>query len=178
MARSAPLNLLFDAYKADPVGGLEPLLTAVRVRAINVLQDEDQAQDFLIDLLPALEELPEGGNFSAWINIRLRWTALHAHRDDSRNNKEVPASYVDLGFDDEDSPMSNEDKLDVLAYKDTARRDLPVDLTEITDPTLRKLAELLLQGFTQEEAAQQMSVSLGSIKQRLFRNRQKLALAA
>ena len=178
MARSAALNLLFAAHKADPIGGLEPLLVAVRIRAVNVLQDEDQAQDFLIDLLPALEELPEGGNFSGWINIRLRWTALHAHRDDARNNKEIPASYVDLGFDEEESPMGNEDKLDLLAFKDATRHDLPIDLTQITDPTLRKLAELLLQGYTQEEAAQQMGVSVGSIKQRLFRNRRKLALAA
>jgi RNA polymerase sigma factor (sigma-70 family) len=178
MARSAPLNLLFDAYKADAVAGLEPLLTAIRIRAVNVLQDEDLAQEFLIDLRPALFELPEGGNFAAWINIRLRWTALHAHRDDARNNKEVPASYVELGFGAEDSPMNNEDKLDLLAFKDATRRDLPVDLTQITDPTLRKLAESLLQGYTQEEAAQQLGVSLGSIKQRLFRNRKKLALAA
>ena len=177
MTRSAPLNLLFDAYKADPVGGLEPLLIAVRIRAVNVLQDEDQAQDFLIRLLPDLPGLPDG-NFAGWIGVRLRWARLNNHRDDARNVKEIAASYVDMGFDDEGSPMGNEDKLDILNYKDTAHRDLPVDLTQITDPTLRKLAELLLQGYTQEEAAQQMGVSLGSIKQRLFRNRQKLALAA
>jgi RNA polymerase sigma factor (sigma-70 family) len=173
MARSAALNLLFDAYKVDQVAGLEPLLAAIRVRAVNVLQDEDLAQDFLIDLLPALAKLPEG-SFAGWINVRLRWARLHAYRDDLRR-KEVPASYVDLG--DEEEPMSNEDKLDLLALKDTSR-GLPVNLEEIDDPILRKLAESLLQGYTQDEAAQQIGVSLGSIKQRLFRNRKKLALAA
>lgn len=180
MARSSPINSLYEHYKADPQAGLEELLKAVRVRALHALQSEDVCQEFLIRLLPTLQELPEGGNFAGWLNVRLRWAKLHAYRDELRC-KELPVSYVELGLDDDGVQMSNGEKLDLLAYRDGSqfREELPLDLTEIADPVFRQVARLLLMGYAQDEAARQLGISVGSIKQRLFRTRQKkLALAA
>jgi DNA-directed RNA polymerase specialized sigma24 family protein len=64
------MNGLYAAYRLD-LSALEPLLVAVRRRAMSVMKDEDAAQEFTIGVWQALP-IPHDENFSAWINVRLR----------------------------------------------------------------------------------------------------------
>ena len=178
MPRSSPMNHLFAAYQADPAVGLEPLLTTARVRAVNRLQDQDLAQKFIIDLWQVLPSLPHGTNFSGWLNLRLRWAKLHGFRDDARGRKETPATYVNMPIDEDGQVPTNDEKLDYLAYLDRSKMpayDMP-NLESISDPFIRDVANLLIQGYSQAECAWMLDVTPANLRKRLQRYRETESL--
>jgi RNA polymerase sigma factor (sigma-70 family) len=172
--RSAPINNIYAKYLVDPAAHETALFQAATRRAINVLQDEDEAQDFVLGVWQALPGLAITESFSAWLNVRLRWHSLHAFRR-ADQNKELAASYISFPPDEDCEPLGNDDKLAILAFRYESKvkdAGLP-DIHAILDPFIRQVANLLLVGHTQDEIASILCVKPATLRKRLQRFREQ-----
>jgi RNA polymerase sigma factor (sigma-70 family) len=173
MSKHESLNALYATYKVSPKVGLEPLLAEARRLALRVMQDEDFAQDAVTDLwqvLPDLE-LPAGTSFSGWFLTRLRWRSIDRRRRPVR--EEQPPV---MGADDEGEPLTDDESLSALCFHQSAPVEIPDTedrIAAIEDPFIRQVADLLLDGLSQAEIAEQLGVSVGALEQRLYRYRTK-----
>ena len=172
--RSTPINSIYTNYLVDSAAHETALFQAATRRAMNILQDEDEAQDFVLGVWQALPGLTITESFSAWLNVRLRWHSLRAFRRASQN-KELAASYIDFPPDDDGEQIGNDDKLAILAFRhDSKVREagLP-DMDAILDPFIRQVANLLLVGHTQDEIADILCVKPATLRKRLQRFREQ-----
>ncbi len=153
------MNSLYLAYQLDPTA-LEPLLVAVRRRAVIVMRDEDAAQEFTIGVWQAFPLAP-GENFSAWINVRLR----HRNLDWIRDNA-APGEMVEL---------------DVWEQYGAKRKDARSEwlrVVDIEDPFIRSVAALFNYGYTQAECAEILKINPSTLKMRLQRYRKNIKKVA
>jgi DNA-directed RNA polymerase specialized sigma24 family protein len=178
------LNSLFAEYKANPDARLDPLLEAIRKRALRFLGDEDAVQDFLLEVWPLLADLEIQTSFLAWITVRLRWRNADHHRameTEADRLQQIPTMYGD----DDEEQLTDIEAAEVLmfeqmsksgglepAYFDQTRMDA------IEDQTIRQVAEMVLAGATQQEAAAQLGLSTEALWLRLFRYRQRHAVGS
>jgi len=172
MSNSSGLNHLYAEYQRDPVGRIEPLVSAVRRVALMILRDEDDAQDFMIEFLLSLPGLTIHSSFAGYIYQLAKWRRADYWRSRARRNNLEQQAPIVHGEDGE--TPSPEDVLDNLAYahsRSTGKEDEAADLTEITDHVVRRAAELMPQGFTQAECAEMIGVKPAALRKRLQRYR-------
>ncbi len=166
VANSVPsLNELYAAYVSDSHD--ESLFEAITRKAVRVLRDEDEAQEFVIGVWKALPTLEHGEQFSAWLRKRLNWHKADMHRREARAC-ETPVSQLSMA-DEEGEQMPNEDRLGMLAYRYWIQgpRDLNRDAMAIENPFIRKVAGLLQSGYTQAETADILGVNPATLRTRL-----------
>jgi DNA-directed RNA polymerase specialized sigma24 family protein len=166
------LNQLYSTYVENPTSyNLDDLLTAIRKVAMSVFHDDDQAQDFLVEVWPLLPELKIRDNFNGWLRTRLYWRDLNNHTANQSCREEQPP----VMFDDDGEQMTDEEVLALLDYQHKLRQPkaIEVDLSTIDDPIVRYIAERLLQGYTQTEIAAEMGINRQTLYQRLYRYRSK-----
>lgn len=164
------LDSLHAGYVADPIAGLEPLLIAVRRKALAILRNDDAAQDFVIGVWQALPKLSINRSFVSWLQVRLRWHQSNVRRSAKSSREEQPPEL----FGDDGESLSHEEVLDLLAYKHAQSQPKPEpspDLDSIDDPMIRRVAELLLLGYSQTECADKLNLKPPALRQRLRRYR-------
>ncbi len=142
---SSSINALHAVYRLDPSSNnLDALLSVLRLKALRILRgDEDSAQLFILSLWKGLESLTNIRDLNAWTNIRLHWHLLSAVR---------ARTHPDILLADITTPD-------------------PLDLESITDPVVRRAADLLLEGFTQQECASRLGLTATALRKRLQRYR-------
>ncbi len=143
------------------------------------MSDEDWVQDFVIGVWHALPI--RSNNFSAWIRTRLEWRSKNHHRQAERE-AEVIQPAPELSDEDGDL-ISIEDSLDLLMYRwhrstgedagDFEDEREPPNLGLIDDSVIRRTAELLLRGRTQESIAGELGLSPTALRMRLYRYRRR-----
>ena len=164
------INDLFAAYCQDH-NQLEPLLTAARRLALRVTRNEDFAQQAITDLwtlLPNLD-LPVDTSFYGWLMTRLRWRSLDGQR---RTTKEIPPPTLE---DEDGNALTDDETLGALAFHHSAPveiSDIEDRIAAIPDPFVRQVADLMLDGLSQKEIANQVGVGLAALKKRLQRFRE------
>lgn len=180
------INELYDSYRNDQTQ-LAALLKEMRRHAMRYLKDEDDCQEFLIEIVGLLPTLEIRKSFVAWLTIRLRWKA-----NELRRNRSIHAVEQIPTIADGECFMSDEDVTDALIFADLENSgDLDVDydeldrlenppLDEIDDLVVRQAAELMLDGLTQAEIAKRLGIQPAALRKRLqrYRDRQSLARAA
>lgn len=171
MVSARLLDRAYETYRADPAAELDPLLQAVLRKAQAVLQDDDQAQSFVIDIWDVLPSLVIERSFESWLNIRLRWHRSKAIAAANRSREEQ----APMLHGEDDEPLTEGDVLDILAHRAAPRPDHEPDLDAIEDPFLRDVAALLLEGHTQAETAQQLGINPSTLRKRLQRFRNSAA---
>jgi len=133
---------------------------------------EDATQEAFIAAYRSIKNF-RGGSFRAWL-YRI---AANACYDELRRLKSRPTLSLDTAhgegetaFDLPSSELSPEDEVERLEF----HRDLQYALAEL--PPDQRLAIILCdaQGFDYAEIAVSMNVSLGTVKSRISRGRQRL----
>ena len=170
---SENLNKLYSAFCADRVGKLDALLTAVRIKAIRVFVSlhvndaDDAAQEFTIDVWKALGELKIVSSFSSWLNIRMRW---HAQRRYTESGVELCRLYDRASSID----LSTDEYLSRAAILNLPHSSPEVDLGLLKgQPEMLLVADYLLCGYTQDEAARAAGLQPSALRKRLFSLRQR-----
>jgi DNA-directed RNA polymerase specialized sigma24 family protein len=168
---SIALNELYSAYLHDPEG-LEPLLTKVSSVAKSTFDDDDRAQEFVIMVwlsLPGLKDLP--CTFGGWIWRRLQWRGIDYIRE-SRSVVDREVQVPEMVGEGGDS-SSVEDTLDLLGYQ-SAQDSFsmqPRNPETVSDEFLRRVAQDLLLGYTQDEIFVRFGVNPSTLRNRLSRYR-------
>ena len=159
------INELFTNYLNDREKGLEPLLEAIRRKALLKFKDEDVTQDFLIEMWTFLAELPEDEDrtgkpsFLALLNQILLWRyiALKAQTPIEEQLPEIP------GVNGE--PISTQDTIDLLQFKEVSWQELgrgrrieDVGYKKLDDEFLQEVADMLLTGKTQDQVAAALGI--------------------
>ena len=171
MAKSA-LNERYADYVFNQVAGLEPLLVEVRRVAQRMFNDDDATQEFVIAVWQILPELKITRSFAAYIHHLAVWRRIDFHR-----RRRVLAEYEQQApemLDDDGELMRAEDTLDILAFQHEQRQPKPQpgpDLNTIDDPTIRRIAELMLQGCSTDECAELLKLKPATLRQRICRYR-------
>ena len=174
------INELFTNYLNDREKGLEPLLEAIRRKALLKFKDEDATQDFLIsiwELLPTLTEEVEGkrgGGFKSFVEQRLRWVKLNNKRDASRKDAEYQLPEL---FEDDGEPISTQDTVDLLQFKEVSWQELgcergieEVGYKELDDEFLQEVANMLLTGKSLDQIALTFRIGREYLQQKVARH--------
>ena len=78
--------------------------------------------------------------------------------------------------DGEGEEMTDDESLSILSYRHSSRDGIPDiegRIAAIEDPLIRQVCDLMLDGLTQEAIAKKLGLSLGALKLRLFRFRER-----
>ena len=174
------INELFTNYLNDREKGLEPLLEAIRRKALLKFKDEDVTQDFLIEMWTFLAELPEDEDrtgkpsFLALLNQILLWRyiALKAQTPIEEQLPEIP------GVNGE--PISTQDTIDLLQFKEVSWQELgrgrrieDVGYKKLDDEFLQEVADMLLTGKTQDQVAAALGIDREVLHRKILRHIKK-----
>lgn len=136
----------------------------LRAYAIGMLRDRARAEDMVsistINALRSWEQYQAGTNFKAWMYRILRNTIL----SDFRRNKHAPVQMdpADLG----ELGVTDARQDDAVEHSEIRRAVslMPIEWRHV-------LLRICVEGRSYEEAAQEIGVSIGTIKSRLWRAR-------
>jgi DNA-directed RNA polymerase specialized sigma24 family protein len=167
--RADRLNALYADYLINREVNLEPLLEGVRRVALRMLHDDDDAQELTKTVSDKLPSLEVTGSFAAFLHRLAIWRRIDYRR--SRQSQQTWERQPPVMFDISGDRLSDVEVLDLLAANNTPGDDPYPDLTVISDPLVRRIAELLLEGFTQGEIAHQLEMRPGTVRQRIRRYR-------
>ena len=128
---------------------------------------EDLVQDTYLKVLQNTDRFAEATNLKAWVCTIMRNTFINGYR---RKQK---------------SKVVTDDSEDNLLYTSTASvssdaADLPLYVSEITSAissmkdNQRDAFEMFVDGFKYQEIADELQISIGTVKSRIFFARQKL----
>jgi DNA-directed RNA polymerase specialized sigma24 family protein len=166
------INMLYDAYRQNPEEGLEPLLNEVYRRASLGFGDDDAVQNFIIWLVDKLPDLVIIKSFNAWLYTHLRWRKIDSHRSiRARAKHEVTPFPI---TDELGQELSLNESMGVLEFEadQAIGEDIEPDTESIADPSVQKIAELLVMGYTREEVAAMLGTTVGALKVRITRYKQ------
>ncbi len=160
------LNKLYAEYLETGIPDL--LLEDVRKLALKVIKDEDEVQNFLLELWQILPTLSGIANFGGWVYFRMIW-----RRTDFFNKPREYQIFSQI----EDSSETVEDRASNIAYcAELAKGSSPeFDLGRIDNARVRSIAFLLSEGYTQSEAAETLGLAEDSIRKILYRYRQSMS---
>lgn len=138
----------------------------------NYASAEDAAQEAFISAFRAIRSF-KGGSFRAWL-LRI---AANASTDALRRRQRRPAVSLDVappGAEDPIDPPDTAAGPEELALR--ADRALAIQAALLRLPEDQRLAVIMcdMQGFAYEEIAEATGVSVGTVKSRISRGRDKL----
>jgi RNA polymerase sigma factor (sigma-70 family) len=148
------LDVLY-AHRDDSPAATDAFYAAIRSYALCRLErDEDAAQDVLVSVFTSLEGFDERMPFKHWLD------ALITNHQNARIRELIEERETLVELTDQTVP----------AY---APSDDFLDISFITDPTTKRIAELILQGYSQTEVAAELGMTQQAISARLSRLRKK-----
>jgi DNA-directed RNA polymerase specialized sigma24 family protein len=129
----------------------DALFGAIRQLAMRRLNDDDAAQDVVIEVLTSIDSFTPFRPFAAWVNTIISRRGFGIIREAIEATK--------AGTPGVEVPLKS-------------TRFSP-DYGAIDNPFVRQVAELIGQGYQQPEIATKLEVPLGTLKRRLhdYRNR-------
>jgi len=153
---------------------LEPLLAEVFKTAQRYFYDDDAAQEFTIEIWRESENLEIKRSFAAYLHRRLVCDRLDMYRRQARQVEQQPPEMLDA----DGRPYSDEEVLDLLQYRNPIHTQNPApdidDLMEsITDPLIRRTAELLRQKRSLRQCAEVLEIPPATLRKRLERYRKR-----
>ena len=167
------LDAAFSSYCEDREANRDALLVAVRNKGLRVFKyhhvpdPEDAAQDLMIDVWKHVAGLPSDCKFNSWLNGRMHLHVMRIFASDSDAMSHLTAGPIDPAISQEE----------YLSRFQSAQRVTPTpepDLGLLADkPLLKKIADGLLCGFTQEEVARSLGMSTRDLKAKLHYVRKK-----
>lgn len=174
IATSEAINALYTSYLEDPESGCAALLAAILRLAKITFHDDDDAQDFTImtwQCLPDLVGMP--CTLGGWIWRQLQWRRIdniRAHQ--CRLSHEIPVPRI---MDHSDEPLLAEETLDLIAHNSAwhALTERVGNLGRISDPFIRRVAQDLIAGYTQDEIALRLDCNPSTLRSRLSRYRRR-----
>ncbi len=139
--------------------------------AYTLTSDYDDAQDLVQEtFLKALtnrEKFTSDTNLKAWTFTIMKNTFINKYRQNARRNTIVDKT-DDLHF----LNLSQESKVG-LPDSEYTTKEIHKMISQIT-PEQRKPFELYNQGYKYKEIAEQLNLSIGTVKSRIFFTRKKL----
>ena len=135
--------------------------------AHNQYDAEDLLQDTYLKVMQNAERYSENTNLKAWVFTIMRNTFINGYRRKQRSRVTTDESYDNVQFTS-------------TATASTDAADLPLYVSEITTAissmkdNQREALELYIDGFKYHEIADQLNISIGTVKSRIFFARQKL----
>lgn len=128
---------------------------------------EDLVQDTYLKVLQNTDRFGEATNLKAWVYTIMRNTFINGYRR-KQKSKVVPDGSEDNALFTSTATVSGDDA------------DLPLYVSEITSAissmkdNQRDAFEMYVDGFKYQEIADQLQISIGTVKSRIFFARQKL----
>ncbi len=128
---------------------------------------QDLVQETFLKALSNREKFTENTNLKAWTFTILKNTFINNYRKNLRNNTVVDKT-DDLYF----LNLSTESNIG-LPDSDYSAKEIQNAISQITEEQ-RKPFELHNQGYKYKEIADQLNLSIGTVKSRIFFTRKKL----
>ena len=128
---------------------------------------QDLVQETFLKALTNREKFTENTNLKAWTFTIMKNTFINNYRKNVRNNTLVDKT--------DDLYLLNLSKESSIGVPDTeySAREIRHMISQIT-PEQRKPFEMYNQGYKYKEIAQQLKLSIGTVKSRIFFTRKKL----
>lgn len=159
-------NSLVDRYQSA-VYGLCLRLLGNREAA------EDAAQEAFISAFRAIRRF-EGGNFRSWL---LRIAANESKDELRRRRRKDATTSFEAHAEQYETPLEVEDPgpaPDILAERLETTAEIEQLLTGVTEEQRRALVLIDMYGFQYDEAAEVLGASIGTVKSRVHRGRERL----
>jgi len=138
----------------------------------NYATAEDATQEAFVSAFRAIRSF-KGGSFRAWL-MRI---AANASTDALRRRQRRPALSLDVappGTDDPIDPPDSAAGPEEMALRADRAAAIQAALLRLPDDQRMAVVMCDMQGFAYEEIAQAMGVSIGTVKSRISRGRDKL----
>jgi len=153
-SNSADLDRLY-ANRNDSISASEAFFACVRRTALAAGEwDQDFAQDIVLAVLKGLPRISGRVPFSHWLSSVIK------RRGDTRLSRKIRDRETLVDLTDQQVPAH-------------APSDILMDLSFLKDNLTRRIAELLLQGYSQGEVATDLGITQQAISARLTRLRNK-----
>lgn len=176
-------KLLIGKSKSGDIDAFEKLIGQYEKRAYNIAlrimgneeDAKDMAQEALIRIYKSIKAFKEQSSFSTWLYRIVTNVCL----DELRKRKNVRTVSADGTIETEDGEMHLEVCIDSetpeTVYEKRERKELIVNtIGELNEEHRSVIVLRDIQGFSYEEIAAMLDLSLGTVKSRINRARQAL----